>query len=241
MRTLACCRPIANTGGGSSSSRSVPVQDRVPINPLGRGARSFTGAPRRAMIARAMTAQWFLRLTVMARGPDCGAAGVGAGVLLQSSCGAPEGRRLRGRAEYRQFLDAHPDNVEARSNLGVVLVNLGRLRGCHQRVQGRASIAALESRRRVESWPRVLQGVQLEERSRHLVRAECEPDNLQARYLAADCQLRLGRPAEAINSSSRWSIRRGRSRACRICSGWRTWRRSRSKRAAVHRPHSPAW
>ena len=27
--------------------------------------------------------------------------------------------------EYRQFLDAHPDNVEARSNLGVVLVNLG--------------------------------------------------------------------------------------------------------------------
>ena len=24
------------------------------------------------------------------------------------------------------------------------------------------------------------------------------PDNLQARYLAADCQLRLGRPAEAV-------------------------------------------
>ena len=67
---------------------------------------------------RAMTAQWFLRLTVMA-----GALIVALPASAQESSfsravALQKAGDFEGAAgEYRQFLDAHPDNVEARSNL----------------------------------------------------------------------------------------------------------------------------
>ena len=46
-------------------------------------------------------------------------------------------------AEYRRFLEVYPANVEARSNLGVVLMRLGRYE---------EAIAAYQSALSIDSW-----------------------------------------------------------------------------------------
>ncbi|MEN3339335.1 MAG: hypothetical protein V7647_3011 [Acidobacteriota bacterium] len=102
-------------------------------------------------------------------------------------------------AEYQWFLDAFPKNVEARSNLGVVLMQLGRYE---------EAIAAYRTALAVApSNPTVLSNLglafyksdQLGDAAETFRRVlAVEPDRLQARYLAADCQLRLGQPADAI-------------------------------------------
>jgi tetratricopeptide (TPR) repeat protein len=102
-------------------------------------------------------------------------------------------------AEYQRFLDAFPKNVEARSNLGVVLMQLGRYEEAiatyrtalanapsNTTVLSNLGLAFYKSDQlaeAVETFSRVL---------------AVQPDSLQARYLAADCQLRLDHAAEAI-------------------------------------------
>lgn len=102
-------------------------------------------------------------------------------------------------AEYRRFLDAFPTNVEARSNLGVVLIQLGRYEEAIAAY--RAALAIAPSNLTVLSnlglaFYKSDQLVDAAETFGRVLAAQ--PDSLQARYLAADCQLRLEHPAEAI-------------------------------------------
>jgi tetratricopeptide (TPR) repeat protein len=102
-------------------------------------------------------------------------------------------------AEYRRFLDAHPANVEARSNLGVVLMQLGRYEEAIAAYRTALSIDARNVTVRLNLGLALYKSDQLADASQAFNRVlAAQPDNLQARYLAADCQLRLGRPAEAI-------------------------------------------
>jgi tetratricopeptide (TPR) repeat protein len=102
-------------------------------------------------------------------------------------------------AAYREFLTAHPANVEARSNLGVVLARLGRYEEAIEAY--RAALAAAPSNTAV----RLNLGIALYKSARYsdaavelgAVRGAAE-GNLQARYLEADCRLRLGEPAAVI-------------------------------------------
>ena len=94
---------------------------------------------------------------------------------------------------YDAFLKEHPDNVEARSNLGVVLMRLGRTD---------AAIAAYREallRSPSQQAIRLNLGLALYKSARFDEAAETfaevvasQPMNLQARYLQADCLLRLG-------------------------------------------------
>lgn len=102
-------------------------------------------------------------------------------------------------AEYHRFLAAYPANVEARSNLGVVLMGLGRYEeaiGAYRTALANApqnatvllnlGLAFYKSDRLADAADTFNQVLTF------------QPDNLQARYLAADCRLRLGHPAETI-------------------------------------------
>jgi tetratricopeptide (TPR) repeat protein len=102
---------------------------------------------------------------------------------------------------YEVFLAQYPDNVEARSNLGVVLARLGRT--------DQAIEAYREALRRSPSQQaiRLNLGLALYKAARYADAAaefaavvSAQPLNLQARYLAADCQLRLGNHDAVIAS-----------------------------------------
>ena len=102
-------------------------------------------------------------------------------------------------AAYREFLAVHPANVEARSNLGVVLARRGRYE---------EAIAAYRSALEAAPANTAVQlnlGIALYKSARYTDAAKefgavrtAAPDNLQARYLEADCRLRLGDPAAVI-------------------------------------------
>jgi tetratricopeptide (TPR) repeat protein len=102
-------------------------------------------------------------------------------------------------AAYRQFLAEHGDNIEARSNLGVVLARLGRYAEAidvYRQALGRdpSKVAV-----RLNLGIALYKAHQLSEAARELDTVlQAQPDNLQARYLAADCRLRLGEPAKTV-------------------------------------------
>jgi tetratricopeptide (TPR) repeat protein len=102
-------------------------------------------------------------------------------------------------AEYRRFLDAHPTNVEARSNLGVVLMQLGRYEEAIAEYRAALSIAPSNVKVQLNLGLAFYKSDQVADAADAFKRVlSAQPDSLQARYLGADCQLRLGRPAEAI-------------------------------------------
>jgi tetratricopeptide (TPR) repeat protein len=102
-------------------------------------------------------------------------------------------------AEYRRFLDAHPANVEARSNLGVVLMQLGRYEEAISAYRTALSIDPWNVTVRLNLGLAFYKSDRLADAAQDFKRVlASQPDNLQARYLAADCQLRLGRPTDAI-------------------------------------------
>jgi tetratricopeptide (TPR) repeat protein len=114
---------------------------------------------------------------------------------------------------YQRFLAEYPDNVEARSNLGVVLARLGRT--------DEAVSAYREALRRSPSQQsiRLNLGLALYKAARFDEAAVefgqvvgDQPMNLQARYLEADCQLRLGRPDAVVASLEPISGSRGDDR-----------------------------
>lgn len=114
---------------------------------------------------------------------------------------------------YTAFLQQYPDNVEARSNLGVVLARLGRT--------DEAITAYREALRRSPSQQaiRLNLGLALYKAARFDEAAtefaavvSAQPLNLQARYLEADCQLRLGRPEAVVTSLEPLAVSRGDDR-----------------------------
>ncbi len=101
--------------------------------------------------------------------------------------------------EYRRFLAAHPSNVEARSNLGVVLMQLGRYEEAIAAYRSALSIAPSSITVRLNLGLAFYKSDQLADAAAAFQQVlAAQSGNLQARYLAADCQLRLDRPAEAI-------------------------------------------
>ena len=151
-----------------------------------------------------MTARSLLRLTVM--------IGMAGTLILALPASAQDSSFSRAVAlqkagdfegaagEYRQFLAAHPDNVEARSNLGVVLVNLGKYEDAINEYKAALTSAPSNAVVRLNLGLALYKASQLEEALEAFgLVLKASPEKLQARYLAADCQLRLGRPAEAIN------------------------------------------
>jgi len=100
---------------------------------------------------------------------------------------------------YTAFLRDHPDNIEARSNLGVVLARLGRtdeavaayqeaLRHAPGRIEIRMNLGlALYRAARLEDAADAFGAV-----------LDSTPGHLQALYLQADCHLRLGRPGVVV-------------------------------------------
>lgn len=104
-------------------------------------------------------------------------------------------------AAYAAFLAQYPDNVEARSNLGVVLARLGRTD------EAVAAYRAALERSPSQQAIRLNLGLALYKSARFDQAAtefaavvSAQPLNLQARYLEADCQLRLGKPEAVIAS-----------------------------------------
>jgi tetratricopeptide (TPR) repeat protein len=102
-------------------------------------------------------------------------------------------------AEYQRFLDAFPKNVEARSNLGVVLMHLGRYEEAIAAYRAALTIApsntTVLSNLGLAFYKSDQLAYAVETFSRVLA---AQPDSRQARYLAADCQLRLDHAAEAV-------------------------------------------
>jgi len=102
---------------------------------------------------------------------------------------------------YQAFLAQYPDNVEARSNLGVVLARLGRTDEAiaayreairrspgHQSIQLNLGLALYKAARFAEAAAEFTEVL------------SAQPHHLQARYLEADCQMRLGHPDAVVAS-----------------------------------------
>lgn len=102
-------------------------------------------------------------------------------------------------AEYERFLAAHPANVEARSNLGVVLMRLGKYEEAIAAYQTALATAPSNATIRLNLGIAFYKALRLEAATQafHQV-LSAQPEHLQARYLAADCELRLGRPEAAV-------------------------------------------
>jgi predicted Zn-dependent protease len=100
---------------------------------------------------------------------------------------------------YTEFLAAHPDNVEARSNLGVVLAHLGRYGDAIEAYRHALRIDPSKTAVRLNLGIALYKARQLTDAARELSAVtDAQPDNLQARYLLADCYLRTGDPAKTV-------------------------------------------
>jgi tetratricopeptide (TPR) repeat protein len=107
---------------------------------------------------------------------------------------------LEGAASaYRHFLEAHAGNVEARSNLGVVLARLGRYTEAIDAYRQALAFDASRLAVRLNLGIALYKANQLSDAARELETVlAAQPDHLQARYLQADCRLRLGEPAKTV-------------------------------------------
>jgi tetratricopeptide (TPR) repeat protein len=109
------------------------------------------------------------------------------------------GDREGAAAAYRELLKTQPSHVAARSNLGVVLAQLGRYEEAIEAYRAALTVDPAQHRIRLNL------GIALYKASRYAdavaelsaVRT-AQPDNLQARYLEADCHLRMGAPRKVI-------------------------------------------
>jgi tetratricopeptide (TPR) repeat protein len=152
------------------------------------------------MIGRVMTRPSLLLLSVMAGTLTLAVSAAAQEPSFGRAVALQQAGDLEGAAgEYRRVLGAHPDNVEARSNLGVVLVNLGRYEDAIAEYTAALTTAPSNATVRLNLGLALYKAARLEDAVAAFSRVlETSPDNLQARYLSADCELRLGRPAAAI-------------------------------------------
>jgi tetratricopeptide (TPR) repeat protein len=102
-------------------------------------------------------------------------------------------------AAYREFLAAHPKNVEARSNLGVVLTRLGRFQEAIEAYREALEVDPANTAVRLNLGIALYKAARYADAARELSTVSAAaPDNQQARYLEADCHLRLGEPGRVI-------------------------------------------
>ena len=109
------------------------------------------------------------------------------------------GDREGAAAAYRELLKAQPSHVAARSNLGVVLAQLGRFAEAIDAYRAALAIDPGQSKIRLNLGIALYKTANFVDAATELavVRA-AQPDNLQARYLEADCHLRMGEPRKVI-------------------------------------------
>jgi tetratricopeptide (TPR) repeat protein len=103
------------------------------------------------------------------------------------------GDREGAAAAYRVVLEGQPSHVAARSNLGVVLAQLGRYQEAIEAYRAALQVDPQQHRVRLNLGIALYKAARYGDAVTELaaVRA-AEPDNLQARYLEADCHLRMG-------------------------------------------------
>lgn len=102
---------------------------------------------------------------------------------------------------YAAFLQQYPDNVEARSNLGVVLARLGRTDEAVAAYQEALKRSPSQQAIRLNLGLALYKAARFEEAaSEFSAVVSAQPLNFQARFLAADCHLRLGRPEAVVTS-----------------------------------------
>ena len=138
-----------------------------------------------------------LILTAMLTTGGQSAAGTDAyarAVALQES-----GDREGAAAAYRAVLQAEPAHIAARSNLGVVLAQLGRYEEAIEAYRAALTVDPTQQKIRLNLGIALYKAARYGDAVTELatVRA-AEPDNLQARYLEADCHLRMGAPKKVI-------------------------------------------
>jgi tetratricopeptide (TPR) repeat protein len=128
-----------------------------------------------------------------------GQAAAGGDAYARAVALQQAGDREGAAAAYRELLKTQPSHVAARSNLGVVLAQLGRYEEAIEAY--RAALAVDPKQHKI----RLNLGIALYKAARYgdavtelaAVRT-AQPDNLQARYLEADCHLRMGAPKTVI-------------------------------------------
>jgi tetratricopeptide (TPR) repeat protein len=109
------------------------------------------------------------------------------------------GDREGAAAAYRAFLKEHPSNVEARSNLGVVLAQLGRYEEAIEAYRAALKVDPAQARIRLNLGIALYKAARYGDAATELATVrKAHPDNLQARYLEADCHLRMGEPKQVI-------------------------------------------
>jgi len=102
-------------------------------------------------------------------------------------------------AAYREFLADHADNIEARSNLGVVLARLGRFTEAIEAYRDALRRDPSKTAVRLNLGIALYKAHQLSDAAAEFDSVlQAQADNLQARYLAADCRLRLGEPVKTV-------------------------------------------
>ena len=100
---------------------------------------------------------------------------------------------------YGEFLTQYPDNIEARSNLGVVLARLGRYDAAIDAYRTALAADPANSPIRLNLGIALYKSAAFADAAVELETVlAAEPDHLQARYLQADCHLRMGESKKVI-------------------------------------------
>ena len=109
------------------------------------------------------------------------------------------GDREGAAAAYRELLKAQPSHVAARSNLGVILAQLGRYEEAIEAYRAALAIEPKQHKVRLNLGIALYKAARYGDAATELAAVRtAEPDNLQARYLEADCHLRMGEPKTVI-------------------------------------------
>ncbi|HEY8548905.1 MAG TPA: tetratricopeptide repeat protein [Vicinamibacterales bacterium] len=141
-----------------------------------------------------------LLATFLITSPDASAQPADPRVLFQQAVELQKAGKLEAAADaYTAFLEGQPNNVEARSNLGVVFAGLGRYAEAIDAYRRALEIAPSNHAVRLNLGIALYKAARCPEAVFELSRVrEAQPGNLQARYLEADCQMRMGASARVI-------------------------------------------
>ena len=109
------------------------------------------------------------------------------------------GDREGAAAAYREALKAQPSHVAARSNLGVVLAQMGHYEEAIEAYRAALAIEPQQHKIRLNLGIALYKAARYGDAVSELAAVRtAEPDNIQARYLEADCHLRMGEPKAVI-------------------------------------------
>ena len=150
----------------------------------------------------------FVLLAVLGGGISVGTAAAQAPAVTATPPGFARAYALQAAGDfvkaaeaYESFLAQHPDNVEARSNLGVVLARLGRTDEAVSAYREALRLSPSQQAIRLNLGLALYKAARFDEAAAEFALVtSAQPLNLQARYLEADCQLRLGKPEAVIAS-----------------------------------------